>query len=106
MRVYPSADPNKQTEYLMMLEQSKNLFNQFTSGGSRSTYNKGNTAFGNATGERDMSKTNPVPKAKATDLLGRNQNGSPGSPQKNFSGTSNRFNNVKSSGYGMTQKPS
>ena len=80
MRVFPSQDPRKQNEYLMMLEQSKNLFNQFTSGVGRSSYTKAASGFAAGSEQRDMSKTNPMPKAKASDLLSRTHNGSPGSP--------------------------
>ena len=52
-----------------------------------------------------MSKTNPVQKAKAADLLsGVSPIAIPSSPQKSFNGTGQRFNNVKSSGYGMNAK--
>lgn len=65
VRVYPSPDPEKQELYQFMLDQSKYLFNEFTSGiPSRYPQTSG---FVRAD-PRNMSKTNPLPKGKAADL--------------------------------------
>ena len=71
-----------------MLDQSKALFKDFTSGIS-TRYPQ--TAFTKAN-PKDMSKTNPAPqKQKAIDLMN--------SPVKN------KFKQVKSSGYGAASSP-
>lgn len=66
MRVYPSTDNDKQELYTLMLDRSKQLFNQYTSG-LYSRYPQTN-GFVRAD-PRNMSKTNPLPpKEKAVDL--------------------------------------
>lgn len=91
-RVYPSDDPVLQEKYHHMHNQSTNLFKDYTSG-------KTNDRTATRGESKNTLKTNPLPKAKAADL-NYSSTGKETTPQKGMNGTSQKFNYVKSSGYG------